>query len=56
MVLKTKVTGLAKEIFDIFKIHIIHSSTSKTNYHFDYLPILKFPKEKPVGQDFKDIF
>ena len=56
MVLKTKVTGLANEIFDIFKIHIIHSSTSKTNYHFDYLPILKFPKEKPVGQDFKDIF
>ena len=56
MVLKTKVTGLVKEISDIFKIHIIHSSTSKTNYHFDYLPILKFPKEKPVGQDFKDIF
>ena len=45
-----------REISDIFKIHIIHSNTSKTNYQFDYLPVFKFAKEKAVGQDFKDIF
>ena len=27
-----------RNISDIFKIHIIHSNTSKTNYQFDYLP------------------
>ena len=45
-----------REILDIFKIHIIHSNTSKTNYQFGYLPVFKFAKEKAVGQDFKDIF
>ena len=45
-----------REISDIFKIHIIHSNTSKTYYQFDYLPVFKFEKEKAVEQDFKDIF
>ena len=44
------------EISDIFKIHIIHGNTGKTNYQFDYLPVFKSEKEKAVGQDFKDIF
>ena len=45
-----------RKISDIFKIHIIHSNTSKTKYQFNYLPVFKFSKEKAVGQDFKDIF
>ena len=45
-----------REISDIFKIHIIHSNTGKTNYQFDHLPVFKSEKEKAVGQDFKDIF
>ena len=45
-----------RNISDIFKIHIIHSNTSKTKYQFNYLSVFTFSKEKAVGLDFKDIF